>query len=51
MILGIIVLILLGVLISLNAVIWIKGNNNIEAMFNTIVTILLCVYLLLMSNI
>lgn len=43
MILGIIVLTLLGILVSLTTVMWIKGDNKIETMFNTLLIILLCI--------
>lgn len=43
MILIIIVLVLIGALASLAAVTWMEDNNEVEAMFNTIVVILLCI--------
>lgn len=43
MILIIIVLVLIGALSSLTTVTWIKGDNEVEAMFDTIVVILLCI--------
>lgn len=43
MILGIIILILISALISLATVTWLKCDNKVEAMFNTIVVILLCI--------
>ena len=39
----IVVLVLIGVLAFLATVTWIKSDNEVEAMFNTIVVILLCV--------
>lgn len=43
MILIVIVLVLIGALASLAAVTWMEDNNEVEAIFNTIVVILLCI--------
>lgn len=39
----IIILVLISILASLTTVTWIKGDNEVEAMFNTIVVIILCI--------
>lgn len=43
MILIIIVLVLIGALASLATITWIKDDNEVKAMFDTIVVILLCI--------
>lgn len=39
----IVVLVLIGALASLATVTWMKCDNEVESMFNTIVVILLCI--------